>query len=76
MSSFWKELDRRTSISAYNYNLGDEAKPEHIDLTKTNEYAANEVKKLDVGDSVFVKTSDNKWCFAKLIEKGTLTLPA
>ena len=71
MSSFWKEMDRRTSISSYNYNLGDEAKPEHIDLTKTNQYAANEVKKLDVGDSVFVKTSNNKWCFAKLIEKGT-----
>lgn len=64
-------MDRRTSISAYNYNLGDEAKPEHIDLTKTNHYAAYEVKKLDVGDSVFVKTSNNKWCFAKLIEKST-----
>ena len=64
-------MDRRSSISAYNYNLGDEAKAEHIDLTKSNQYAANEVKKLDVGDSVFVKTSNNRWCFAKLIEKGT-----
>ena len=57
MSGFWKQMDRRASISAYNYNLGDEANPEHIDLTKTNQYAAYEVKKLDVGDNVFIRAA-------------------
>ena len=64
-------MDRRASISAYNYNLGDEANPEHIDLTKTNQYAAYEVKKLDVGDNVFVRGSNDEWYFAKLTEKSS-----
>eukprot|EP00984_Skeletonema_dohrnii_P008678 scaffold3229_cov113-Skeletonema_dohrnii-CCMP3373.AAC.7 len=71
MSSFWKQMDRRVSISAYNYNLGDEANPEHIDLTKTNQYAAYEVKKLDVGDNVFIRGSNDEWYFAKLTEKSS-----
>ncbi len=65
-------MDRRSSISAYNYSLGDEAKAEHIDFTKTNQYYAHEVKKLDVGHSVFIKRSANKkWSFAEFIEKST-----
>lgn len=64
-------MERRTSIAAYDYNLGDEAKSEHIDLTKTNHYAAYEAKKLDVGDHVFVKRSNGKWGFAVLAEKSS-----
>jgi len=71
MSGFWKQMERRTSIAAYDYNLGDEAKSEHIDLTKTNHYAAYEAKKLDVGDHVFVKRSNGKWGFAVLAEKSS-----
>ena len=64
-------MDRRTSIAAYDYyNLGDEAKSEHIDLSKTNDYAAYEVKKLDVGDNVFVRRSYGQWGFAVLVEKS------
>ena len=69
MSEFWRQMDRRASISSYNYSVGDEAEPEHLDLTKTNELAADEVKKLDVGDSVFVKRSNGAWSFAALAEK-------
>ena len=53
------------------YELGDEAKSEHIDRTKTNHYAAYEARKLRVGDNCFVKRSNGTWCFAVLTEKTT-----
>jgi hypothetical protein len=66
MNGFWKELERRTSASSYGYELGDEAKPEHIDLKKPLDPHEQEI-----GDNVFVKRSNGTWGFAVLTEKGT-----
>ena len=66
MNGFWKEMERRTSASSYGYELGDEAKPEHIDLKKPADPHEQEI-----GDNVFVKRSNGTWGFAILTEKGT-----
>src|SRR5210317_1440427 len=65
MNGFWKEMERRTSASSYGYELGDEAKSEHIDLKKPLDPHEQEI-----GDNVFVKRSNGTWGFAVLTEKG------